>query len=132
MVPYPQGGEVKSVLIVEDSATTRAMIKAVIEDMGEDFAALEANTGFEALKLLPQEQFDLIITDINMPDVNGLELINFVKSNPNYRHIPMIIVTTERSMEDKERGLALGASAYVTKPFRAEELQDAIAKTLNV
>jgi two-component system chemotaxis response regulator CheY len=132
MVPYPQGGEVKSVLIVEDSATTRAMIKAVIEDMGEDFAALEANTGFEALKLLPQEQFDLIITDINMPDVNGLELINFVKSNPNYRHIPMIIVTTERSMEDKERGLALGASAYVTKPFRAEELQDAIAKTLNI
>jgi len=123
---------VKSVLIVEDSATTRAMIKAVIEDMGEDFTALEANTGFEALRLLPQEQIDLIITDINMPDVNGLELINFVKSNPNYRHIPIIIVTTERSMEDKERGLALGASAYVTKPFRTEELQDAIAKTLRI
>ena len=122
----------KSVLIVEDSATTRAMIKAVIEDMGEDFTALEANTGFEALRLLPQEQIDLIITDINMPDVNGLELINFVKSNPNYRHIPIIIVTTERSMEDKERGLALGASAYVTKPFRTEELQDAIAKTLRI
>jgi two-component system chemotaxis response regulator CheY len=123
---------VKSVLIVEDSATTRAMIRAVIEDMGEDFTALEANTGFEALKLLPQEPLDLIITDINMPDVNGLELINFVKNNPNYSHIPMIIVTTERSMEDKERGLALGASAYVTKPFQAEKLQDVIAKTLNL
>lgn len=121
----------KSVLIVEDSATTRAMIKAVIEDMGEDFTALEANTGFEALKLLPQEPLDLIITDINMPDVNGLELISFVKSNPNYRHIPIIIVTTERSTGDKERGLALGASAYVTKPFQAGELQEAIAKTLN-
>ena len=121
----------KSILIVEDSATTRAMIKAVIEDMGEDFTALEADTGFEALRMLPQEQFDLIITDINMPDVNGLELINFVKSNPNYHHIPMIIVTTEKSSADKARGLALGASAYVTKPFKAEELQEVIAKALS-
>ncbi len=121
----------KSVLIVEDSATTRAMIKAFIEDMGDDFITLEADTGFEALKLLPQERFDLIITDINMPDVNGLELINFVKSNPNYQHIPIIIVTTERSNADRERGLALGAGAYVTKPFKAEELQEVIAKALN-
>ena len=121
----------KSILIVEDSATTRAMIKAVIEDMGEDFTALEADTGFEALRMLPQEPFDLIITDINMPDVNGLELINFVKSNPNYQHIPMIIVTTERSSADKARGLALGASAYVTKPFKAEELQEVITKALS-
>jgi two-component system chemotaxis response regulator CheY len=122
---------VKSILIVEDSTTTRAMIKAVIEDMGEDFTAQEATTGFEALKILPQEPFDLILTDINMPDINGLELINFVKGNPNYNHIPMIIVTTEKSKEDRERGLALGASAYITKPFKAEELQDVIAKILN-
>ncbi len=121
----------KSVLVVEDSVTTRAMIRAVIEDMSEDFNTLEAATGFEALKMLPQESFDLIITDINMPDVNGLELINFVKSNPNYNHIPMVIVTTEKSSEDKERGMALGASAYVTKPFRPEELQEVIDKILN-
>lgn len=121
----------KSVLIVEDSATTRAMIRAVIEDMEEDFTTLEASTGFEALKLLPRESFDLIITDINMPDVNGLELIHFVKTNPNYQHIPMVIVTTERSSEDKERGLALGASAYITKPFTSEQLQEVIAKILN-
>lgn len=121
----------KSVLIVEDSATTRAMIRAVIEDMEEDFTALEASTGFEALKLLPQGSFDLIITDINMPDVNGLELIHFVKTNPNYQHIPMVIVTTERSSEDKDRGLALGASAYITKPFTSEQLQEVIAKILN-
>jgi len=122
---------VKSVLIVEDSATTRAMIRAVIEDMEEDFTALEASTGFEALKLLPQGSFDLIITDINMPDVNGLELIHFVKTNPNYQHIPMVIVTTERSSEDKDRGLSLGASAYITKPFTSEQLQEVIAKILN-
>jgi len=122
---------VKSVLIVEDSATTRAMIRAVIEDMEEDFTTLEASTGFEALKLLPQGSFDLIITDINMPDVNGLELIHFVKTNPNYQHIPIVIVTTERSSEDRERGLALGASAYITKPFTSEQLQEVITKILN-
>lgn len=122
----------KSVLIVEDSATTRAMIKAVIEDMGEDLAAVEACTGFEALKLLPTEKFDLIITDINMPDINGLELIGFVKANPNYNRIPLVIVTTERSKEDKERGLALGASAYVTKPFKTEELQEVISRIIGV
>lgn len=121
----------KSILIVEDSATTRAMIKAVLEDMGEDFSTFEANTGFEALKLLPVERFDLIITDINMPDVNGLELISFVKGNPNYLHIPIIIVSTERSNEDRERGMALGARAYVTKPFKTEEFQEVISKTLN-
>ncbi len=121
----------RSVLVVEDSASTRALIRAVIEDMGEDIYTVEAATGFEALKLLPQSRFDLIITDINMPDINGLELISFVKNNPSYNHIPMVIVTTERGSEDKARGLALGASAYVTKPFKADELQEVIARVLN-
>lgn len=122
----------KSILIVEDSATTRSLIRAVIEEMGEDFFTHEASTGFEALKMLPQERFDLIITDINMPDINGLELINFVKNDERYKHIPMVIVTTERSSEDRERGLALGASAYITKPFKPEDLQDVITKILNL
>lgn len=120
----------KSILIVEDSATTRSLMRAVIEDMEEDFFTQEASSGFEALKMLPRERFDLIITDINMPDINGLELINFVKNDPRYKQIPLIIVTTERSAEDRERGLALGASAYVTKPFKPEELQEVIIKTL--
>jgi two-component system chemotaxis response regulator CheY len=67
-----------------------------------------------------------------MPDINGLELINFVRSNPRYSSIPLIIVTTERSEEDKKRGMALGASAYVTKPFKAPELQDIVRKVLNL
>ena len=119
-----------SLLIVEDSATTRALIRNVIEEIGEDLTTTEAASGFEALKLLPTDEFDIIITDINMPDINGLELINFVKTNPRYNHIPVIIVTTERSKEDKERGLALGASAYVTKPFQPKELQDAVIHIL--
>lgn len=115
----------KSILIVEDSATTRSMIRAVLEDAG-DFETVEASTGFEALKKLPSQKFDLILTDINMPDINGLELINFVRSDPRYAGIPMVIISTEKSEEDKKRGLAMGANAYVTKPFRAKELQETI------
>ena len=121
----------KSILIVEDSATTRSLIRAVIEEIG-DFNIVEAPTGFDALKLLPSQEFDLVLTDINMPDINGLELINFVKGNPSYKHIPLIIVTTERSEEDKKRGMALGATAYVTKPFKAPEIQGLIRKILNI
>ena len=119
----------KTILIVEDSATTRALMRAVIDELG-DFETAEASSGFEALKMLPQQEYDLIITDINMPDINGLELINFVRSNPRYLHIPIIIVSTERSEEDKKRGLALGATAYVTKPFKSAELQEIIKKTV--
>jgi two-component system chemotaxis response regulator CheY len=119
----------KTILIVEDSATTRALIRAVIDEFGE-FETVEASSGFEALKMLPQQEYDLIITDINMPDINGLELINFVRNNARYKQIPIIIVSTERSEEDKKRGLALGATAYVTKPFKSVELQEIIKKTL--
>jgi two-component system chemotaxis response regulator CheY len=119
----------KSILLVEDSATTRALIRAVIDEMG-DFNTVEASSGFEALKLLPTQEFDLVITDINMPDINGLELINFLKNNPRYSHLPLIIVTTERSEEDRKRGIALGAAAYITKPFKADELQEVIKKAI--
>ena len=119
----------KTILIVEDSATTRALIRAVIDELGE-YETVEAGSGFEALKILPQQEYALIITDINMPDINGLELINFVKNNPRYHHLPIIIVSTERSEEDKKRGMALGATAYVTKPFKSSELQEIIKKSL--
>ena len=121
----------RSILIVEDSSTTRALIKAIIEEMG-DFQTVEARSGFDALKLLPTQEFDLIITDINMPDINGLELINFMKNNPKYRDLPLIIVSTERSEEDKERGMALGAVAYITKPFNANELQEVIKQVIKI
>lgn len=122
-------GSAKNILIVEDSATTRALIRAVIEDMG-DFNIVEAGSGFEALKLLPTQEFNLVMTDVNMPDINGLELIHFIKSNPRYSHIPLIIVSTERSEEDKKRGIALGAMAYITKPFKAQELQEVVKQSI--
>lgn len=121
----------RSVLIVEDSATTRALIRALLEDTG-DFETIEAATGFDALKKLPTKSFDLITVDINMPDINGLEFINFLKSDQRYEHIPLIIVSTEKSEEDRKRGIALGANAYLTKPFKAKELQDIVRGLLKL
>ncbi len=119
----------KNILIIEDSSTMRSMISAIIEEMG-GFVITEAGSGFEALKILPTQNFDLIITDINMPDINGLEIVNFVKNHPNYRNIPLIIVTTERSEEDRKKGLALGAADYVTKPFKSEDLQKVVRRII--
>ena len=121
----------KTALIVEDSNTTRSLIKSVIEEVG-DINAFEAATGFEALKALPRQPFDLIIVDINMPDINGFELLDFVKNNDQYKSIPVVIVSTESSEDDKEKGMALGAAAYLTKPFKLEELQGIVRKVLSL
>jgi two-component system, chemotaxis family, chemotaxis protein CheY len=120
----------KKILITEDSPTMRAMIRATIEALG-DFDIFEAPNGFEALRILPQESFDLVITDINMPDINGLELVSFVKNNAQYRAIPLVIVSTEGSERDREKGLKLGADAYLVKPFSPEDLQKLILDFLN-
>lgn len=119
------------ILIVEDSSTTRAMITSTVEVI-DGLEIFESNSGFEALKLLPHHSFDLIITDINMPDINGLELVSFVKKNQNYKHIPLIIITTEGSKRDKEKGLSLGADEYLVKPFNPEELQKLVKKYLKI
>jgi two-component system chemotaxis response regulator CheY len=109
------------VLIVEDSRATRELLAAAIEvlDGVEVFTVV---SGFEALKVLPRHRFSLIITDINMPDINGLELINFVKKNPHYRQTPLFVVTTEGREQDRDRGLQLGADEYLVKPFQSEIL----------
>ena len=120
-----------NILIVDDSSMTRSMIRAVVEDL-DDFDTVEAANGFEALKMLPTEEFRMIITDINMPDINGLELINFIKKDPRYKSIPLMIISTEKSEEDKRRGMAMGADAYLCKPFKSEELLDSIKTLLRV
>ena len=119
----------RNVLIVEDSKAIRSLIRIALEEEG-GFSTTEANNGFEALRTLPSRAFDLIITDINMPDINGLELISFVKSNEAYKDIPLIIVSTEKTEEDKKRGLALGAMGYIVKPFRKEDLIALVRKAL--
>jgi two-component system, chemotaxis family, chemotaxis protein CheY len=117
------------VLVVEDSKATRELIAATIEALG-NIDVVTVVSGFEALKVLPRHRFALIITDINMPDINGLELINFVKKNPHYKDTPLFVVTTEGRAQDRDRGLLLGASEYVIKPFEPEALAALVRKYL--
>jgi two-component system chemotaxis response regulator CheY len=119
------------VLIVEDSKASREFIAATVESV-EGVEAVTTASGFEALKLLPRYRFDLIITDINMPDINGLELVNFVKKNPNYRDTPLFIITTEGREQDRDRGMALGADEYLVKPFRPESLEELLRRYLRL
>ncbi len=121
----------KTIMIVEDSATTRSMIRAVLEEFDE-VETVEAASGFEAIKLLPSQEVDLVVTDINMPDINGLELINFMRKDERWLNIPIIIISTERSEEDKRRGVALGANAYITKPFDPEDLQGLVKELFSL
>jgi len=125
----------RKVLVVEDSSSARAFVRAVLED--EEFAerwggcdVVEASCGFEAMRLLPRGPYDLIITDINMADINGLELIHFIRRSEHHRKTPLIIISTLNAERDVERGLALGANAYVTKPFTPEQLREVVAKVV--
>lgn len=104
------------VLIVEDSETFREQLADMVEGAAEGVTAIRASGGFEALKLLPRHHFDLVITDLEMPDINGFELINFVKRSPHYGHTPLVIVTGVDREEDRAKGLAIGASEYLLKP----------------
>ncbi len=119
----------KTILIADDSMAMRAMLTSTIESLG-DFHIVEASSGFEALRLLPRRKVDLILTDINMPDINGLELISFLRNNPNYQNIPVIIISSEGSQKDIDRGKLLGADEYVIKPFEPSMLQELIMKYL--
>ncbi len=103
----------------------RAFVRAALEDVLVGCDVVEARTGFEALRILPQGPFDLVVTDINMPDINGLELIRFVRERDaaSGRHTPLVIISTESSERDRERGIALGADGYLTKPFSPDDLQ---------
>jgi len=117
----------RRILVTEDSATMRSLLVATIEASG-DYEVIEAASGFEALRLLPRERIDLIITDINMPDINGLELINYVRKSETYRNTPLFIISTEGREKDVEKGLTLGANEYLVKPIDPERLQELIRK----
>lgn len=119
------------ILVVEDSVSTRSLIVSTLEAI-DNLVILESESGFDALKMIPQGKFDLIITDINMPNINGLELVSFVKKNSRYESIPLIIVTTEGREKDRERGIALGAEEYLVKPFDPDDLQGLVAKYLKL
>ncbi len=122
------------ILLVEDSSSMRSYLANIIENgtENEDLEIVEAANGFEALKTLPHHKFDAILTDINMPDINGLELVSFLKNHPVYKSIPIMVISTETTAADRDRAAALGAEEYLAKPFEAPELVDKLRRLLHV
>lgn len=118
-------------LVVEDSAPMRQLIVYALERMGV-FEITEATDGLAALKSLTTTQFDVVITDINMPLVDGLKLIGRVRADERHREVPIVVVTTESGSEDRDRALSLGATAYVSKPVRGAELEDVMRRVLKI
>lgn len=110
-----------NILVVEDSPTMRQLISFAIKRI-PDTVVIEATDGLDALKKLSSEKIDLILADINMPVMDGLRLLSIVRSNPSYKDIPVIIITTEGAEEDKKKALAIGANAYLPKPIQTQEL----------
>jgi two-component system chemotaxis response regulator CheY len=121
----------KKILVVEDSAIMRSLVVSAVEEIN-GVETVEASNGYEALKALPQHKFDAIITDINMPEMNGLELVRFVKSNDMYKKIPTFIISTDHRESDVKTGLALGADWYFVKPILMEQLKDTVREFLGV
>lgn len=118
-----------NILIVDDSAAMRSLLVGTLESLG-NIHTVEAPNGFEALRMLPREQIDLVLTDINMPDINGLELLSFIRTNPIYKDTPVVVISTEGSLKDIEKGLALGANEYLVKPFHPDQLIDIVKRFL--
>ncbi len=117
------------ILIIDDSRAMRAYVRASLEVEGE-LSVIEAANGLEALRILPRDAFDLVITDINMPDINGLEVVAFMRRSEAHRDTPLLIITTEAAPRDRERALSLGADAYLSKPFDAPSLRAAVRAAL--
>lgn len=119
----------KRILVADDSLATRALIAAALADL-KDIQVERAATGVEAIKLLSTTSIDLVLTDIHMPEINGLELVRFIKSDRRLRSIPIIVISTEAAEDDRRRALALGADDYLPKPFAAPQLRHTINKHL--
>lgn len=120
-----------NVLIVEDSPTMRQLIVFALKRL-RGLSIVEAGDGVDGLKKLSSAKFDMILTDINMPIMDGLKLVSLVRNDPNYKDIPIVIITTEGANEDRERALALGADAYITKPIQTGQILDVARKLLNL
>jgi two-component system, chemotaxis family, chemotaxis protein CheY len=123
------------VLIAEDSHSVRSFIRTVLESLsvpGGQFEIHEATSGFDALRILPRGRWDLVISDINMPDINGLELLVFVRRSDVHRSTPVILISTQSSEKDQQKGLTLGANAYLVKPFTSEQLATEVQRQIGL
>jgi two-component system chemotaxis response regulator CheY len=118
-------------LVVEDSPMMRQLIVFALSRI-KNMTVTEADDGIVGLKKLAQARFDLIITDINMPIMDGLKLVRKIRTDDRHKDVPVIVITTEGSKEDRERAMALGASAYITKPIQAPQVIETVKELLKI
>jgi two-component system chemotaxis response regulator CheY len=121
------------ILIVDDSVLMRTALKRTIDMVGIETESIsEAGNGLEALAVLESKPIDLILTDLNMPEMNGVELVHCLKEKPEYANIPVIVITTESNVLRIEDLQAEGIQDYLHKPFTPEEFRETITRSLGV
>jgi len=116
------------IMIVDDDATTRKILGMYVRQKG--FDVVMAENGFNALEKLAGETVNLIMTDLNMPNMDGIELIRNLKANPDYAGIPVMMVTTEADEEERAKALEAGAEAYLVKPVTGEVVAASVKNIL--
>ncbi|MBW2644280.1 MAG: response regulator [Deltaproteobacteria bacterium] len=120
-----------NILIVDDSTPMRAVIKKVVKASGFDVGQFfEAANGIEALKILNQEWLDLVLTDYNMPDMDGLKLVEEMKKDEELKSIPVVMITTEGSRERVEEFMEKGVVDYIKKPFTPEQIKQKLMQII--
>lgn len=114
----------KQIMIVDDSATVRQVLRITLEDGG--YEVMEAIDGQDALDQLTKSRFDLVVTDLQMPNLDGLSLIRAVRKDTCNRLTPIVVLTTESKTEIKEEGKAAGVSGWIIKPFKPEQILNVV------
>ncbi len=127
--PGHEGKRNVRILVVEDSATMRQLLVFSLRRL-DDVEVTEAANGMEGLKKLQGTTFDLVVTDINMPMMDGLKLVGMIRSDANHKEVPIIVITTEGAEEDRQRAMQLGANAYITKPIQAPQVISTVEELL--
>jgi len=117
-----------SILIVDDSPTMRRMVKASLSAVADGFC--EAASGLEAIEQLTLHPASLMVLDLNMPDLHGLEVLKFVRSHPRLQALPVIVLTTRGDDSSREAAMAAGATDYMTKPFVPHDLLERVGRLL--
>lgn len=116
-------------LVVDDSPTLRRHLCDALERVA-GIASVQAENGAEAWRKLAAASFDVVLTDVNMPVLDGLKLVSLIRAGGRHRDVPIVVVTTEAAEADRRRAIALGASAYLVKPVRAERVVEAVRAVL--
>ena len=119
------------VLVVDDSPTMRQLIVFALRRVS-GLQVDEAGDGVAALKMLSTQSYDLMVTDINMPTMDGLKLISLLRNDNKYNALPIIVITTEGAASDRDRATALGADTYLTKPIQTARIIDAARSLLAI